>query len=78
MLTERRDQFEQLVGDTQFGGGSPRPRGGDLLHLVDEQDQFVEFGEFGERLPQRGRQSAAAGGSKPGREQFDERPPEPG
>ena len=77
MLAERRDQLEQFVGHTQLGGGGTRPGRGDLLDLVDEQHQLVEFGEFGEGLSQRGRQPAGSDRRQPGRKQLDEGPAQP-
>ena len=66
VLAEGRDQLEQLVGHAEFGGRGASPRSGDLLHLVDEQHQFVEFGKVGEGLAQRCRQPAGPAGRQPG------------
>ena len=78
VLAECRDQLEQFVGHAQLGSRRTGPGGGDLLDLVDEQHQLVEFGHLGERLPQRGSQAAGAGGRQSGGEQLDERPSQPG
>ncbi len=79
MLAESRDQLEQLVGhavprvDRESGA-----HGGDLLHLVDEQQDGVQLGEVREELAQGRGQAGARVRRQPRREQLDERPAEPG
>jgi hypothetical protein len=78
-LAERRDELEHLVGDPLPGGGSSGlAQAGDLLDFIDEDHDPVQFGDQGECLPQRARQAGRRGAGQAGREQFHERPAEPG
>lgn len=58
MLTEGGDELEQFVGHPGLGDAGTGPGGRDLLDLVDEQHQFVEFVEVTEGLAQGCRQPA--------------------
>ena len=66
-----------LVTPCSGDGGSPGPLGGDLLHLVDEHDGVLQFGDLQERLAQRAGQPLGIGG-QPGGEHLHERPLQPG
>jgi GNAT superfamily N-acetyltransferase len=48
-----------LADESEMGAVAPQP--GDLLHLVDEHDDLVQFGYQGERFAQRGRQAGRPG-----------------
>src|SRR6516165_7927514 len=77
VLTKRRDEFQQLIGDAGFGGAGTGARDRDLLDLVDEQHQLIEFGQLSEHLPKRRRQPAVCRRGQPGRKQLYEGPAKP-
>src|SRR5215468_1401105 len=53
LLPEWRDELEHLVGDTLRCRDRARSAcPGDLLYLVDEQHDLVQFGDKRERFPQ--------------------------
>lgn len=52
MLAEAGDQLEQFVGDSMAGiNGQAGADAGNLLDLVDEQQNGLQLGQIGERVP---------------------------